>query len=112
MELKPTNMYVLLKSKQKINDEQFQHHDTFKLPSMCRVTMLNIENDSDDTNHICCKNLLIYDSEVETIAKRETSNTEPNLNEIESFSSHYECDVFIKGFKNQLVKGQSIWSPK
>lgn len=111
MELKPTNMHVLLKSKQKISDEHFQQHDTFKLPSMCRVTMLNIVNDSDDNHHNCCQNLLVYDDvEETTLTIGEKSKTATNSIESELSSKFYECDVLIKGFKNMLVKGQSIWT--
>lgn len=80
---------------------------------MCRVTMLNIENETDDTNHNCCQNLLVYDAVKKSASTKDNdAKTETNLSENELFSRFYECDVFIKGLKNQLIKGQSIWNNK
>lgn len=123
-ELKPTNMYVMLKSKVHIGEEYFQQHDSFKLPSTCRTTVLNVENHSDEMALKCCQNLVVYDDMEEstnsadfTIEKTEDSNygeISKNGHVTQVASSNdlkfYECNIVVKGFKNQLVKGKSIWT--
>lgn len=124
-------MHILLKSKQRITDEYFRQHDTIRLPSACRTTMMNIENDSDESQLNCCQHLMVYDDMAELLKgklcvsldendstnsqiqqysdklhDRSTNDTDTN----ETCSKYYECSIIVKGFKNQLVKGQSIWT--
>lgn len=121
-------MYVVLKSKHNITDDCFHRYDGFRLPSMCRTTLLNVENHLDEMSLKCCQNLVIFDdteelenttdSTTKTIAESINAETE-NFNRTNSDAEKsttsndlkfYECNIIVKGFKNQLVKGQSIWT--
>lgn len=90
--------------------DQFKNHTGFKLPASCRITSINIQNDFNIMDVNCCQNLHIFNDSA--IAKMEKSKTESRIN-IEKCSfdcnSFYECKIVVKGFKDQLVKGQSIW---
>lgn len=92
--------------------------------------MMNIENDSDDSRLNCCQRLAVYDDMVHLINDKlsvsigdniGTSNRTDQQNTInihgtddmsasDTGSKYYECAVIVKGFKNQLIKGQSIWT--
>lgn len=151
-------MFVFLKPKHIIDiehhiDNKFQRHDHFKLPSHCRITMLNIKNDLSKISLNCCQKLCIFDdfdelininssdtsektdqmqhketeitkcavqieSESETIKCSATSfssdfqstTTQRDPNHPNStISSFYECNISVKGFKDRLIKGKSIW---
>lgn len=119
-ELKLTSMYVFLKPKYKPNDgtfatsEHFEWRDRFELPANCRITVLNIENIKQTTDDNCCKNLNIFN---DTMKIGEKISTEVNAahmmaieNEQHSINGFYECKISIKGFRDQLIKGKSIWT--
>lgn len=112
-------MYVVLKPKFGWNTmgEQFKSHNSLKLPASCRITHINIQNDFNIINLNCCQNLNIFndistlnDSTAENIKKSKTEskiNTEKDCTS--DCNNFYECKIIVKGFKDQLVKGQSIW---
>lgn len=134
-------MYLFMKPKNRIEhtiDDQFHRHECFKLPTMCRITMLNIENDSDTMTTNCCRNLSIFDDfqllnssdAIETNSTEMTDNNQTettcdkndsmpakcsdlkNIIKTDAISDFFECKVTIKGFRDQLIKGQSIWMIK
>lgn len=113
-------MYVFLKPKYKPSDgdfaisEHFEWRDRFELPANCRITVLNIENIKQTTDDNCCKNLNIF-NDAEKIGEK--ISTEVNAaqltaieNEMHSINGFYECKISIKGFRDQLIKGKSIWT--
>lgn len=115
-ELKLTSMYLFLKPKYKPNDgaleidEHFEWRDRFELPANCRITVLNIENVNRTTDDNCCKNLNVFNDA--TGIGEKISNESPLVldGEMHSITGFYECKVSIKGFKDQLIKGKSIWT--
>lgn len=118
-ELRPTNMYVVLKPKFGRNTigEEFKSHAGFKLPASCRITHINIQTDFNVADLNCCQNLNIFSdikasNDANTTANMQTSETESKI-DMDKFPSNYnnfyECKIVVKGFKDQLVKGQSIW---
>lgn len=140
-DLKPTNMYVFLKPKQALHDpfgDQFERHDEFRLPAMCRTTMLNIRNDSNAAATNCCQDLLVFDDDLKPMnqSNNETNKTDlicestedsrlpnnhenvPKNGEMDFASekslrnSFFECKISVKGFKDQRIKGKSIWVHK
>lgn len=112
-------MYVVLKPKFGWNTmgDQFKSHTGLKLPASCRITHINIQNDFNIINLNCCQNLNIFNdintsNENNTVVNMKKSKTESKI-DIEECPSDcnnfYECKIVVKGFKDQLVKGQSIW---
>lgn len=119
-ELKLTSMYVFLKPKYKpsyddfATSEHFEWRDRFELPANCRITVLNIENTNQSTDENCCKNLNVFNDALE-IGERiltEVNAAPPTAieNEMHTINGFYECKISIKGFKDQLIKGKSIWT--
>lgn len=115
-ELRPTNMYVVLKPKLDSNTmgEQFKSHSNLRLPASCRITHINIQNDFNVIDLNCCQNLNIFNDIYTSNDNNAIENLKkPKTDKIEDFSSDcnsfYECKIVVKGFKDQLVKGQSIW---
>lgn len=113
-------MYVFLKPKHKPNDdaieigEHFEWRDRFELPANCRITVLNIENENRTTDENCCKNLNVFNDATE-IGEKISNNVNVKHstmtdNEMHSINGFYECKISIKGFKDQLIKGKSIWT--
>lgn len=130
-DLKPTNMFVLLKTKEKLADgmmENFQCHDYLRLPTQCRITRFDIRNNSNDSKSNCCRNISIFNESIsaenatvnhanelpETIPKAngftvKNATNESNLSIVEKDELLYECKISIKGFRDQLNNGTSIW---
>lgn len=123
-------MYVVLKPKYGWNTigEHFKSHTGLKLPASCRITHINIQNDFKIMDLNCCRNLNIFNDvnksngtnskdirnsdKIECDEERE-SKTEPESNVVRCPSdcnNFYECKIIVKGFKDQLIKGQSIWT--
>lgn len=120
-------MYVILKPKCGISSigEEFVGHSSFKFPTSCRTTCINIQNDPMDMSTNCCRGLNIFsdnesvqfglyapkssDNSVRDCKSHELKNGigKENLSSIPRF---YECNIVVKGFKDQLIKGQSIWA--
>lgn len=116
-------MYLFLKPKHPPFDgvfdigEHFEWRDRFELPANCRITVLNIENMNRTTDDNCCKNLNIFNDASEIAEK--IPNGKPSTgesvalvpeNEMHSINGFYECKISIKGFKDQLIRGRSIWA--
>lgn len=118
-ELRPTNMYVVLKPKiggKRMGDQFIDRHGNLKLPASCRITHINIQNDLDTINLNCCQNLNIFNdmSTPNHATNLKKSKTETKIDSEDcpcpsDCASFYECKIVVKGFKDQLVKGQSIW---
>lgn len=112
-------MYVVLKPKFGSNTmgDQFKSHDNLKLPASCRITHINIQNDLHVIDLNCCRNLNIFNDintpngkTIENIKKSTKTETKINLKDCPSdCNNFYECKIIVKGFKDQLIKGQSIW---
>lgn len=119
-------MFVILKPKNGISSigNEFVGHSNFKFPTSCRTTHINIGNEPMDMPSNCCRGLNIFsDNESSSYApiasgtsgkmgncnNRELKNGigKENLSSIPRF---YECNIVVKGFKDQLIKGQSIWA--
>lgn len=121
-------MYVFLKPRNGSDydfGDQFQQHNILKLSTSCRTTLLNIQNDSEKVNMNCCRQLNIFnDTEVLIEAKTndlfvDYASEKARNGSIQSAkeeklcnvnSSLYECTIVVKGFKDQMIKGKSIWS--
>lgn len=109
-------MYIALKPKFGWNTmgDQFKSHSGLKLPASCRITHINIQNDFNTIDLNCCQNLNIFNdiNMSNAVANMKKSKTESKINNAECSSdcnNFYECKIIVKGFKDQLVKGQSIW---
>lgn len=123
-------MYVVLKPKygwNTIGDQFTSHTGPFRLPASCRRTHINIQNDFKIMDLNCCQNINIFND----VNAANDNNAMDNLNwncseskkqESETASKiktqkcssdcdcyYYECKIIVKGFKDQLIKGQSIW---
>lgn len=114
-DLKPTNMFVFIKPKCPDtfpSDVKFIRRDFGILPlSTCRTTILNINNPTENLSINCCKNLNVYSDAphvnlIETITDENKVIDSAHANA----SIYYECNVSVKGFKDQLIKGKSIWT--
>lgn len=112
-------MFVVLKPKHGWNmiGDQFKSHNGFKLPASCRTTHINIQNDFNIMNLNCCQNLNIFqdtnitfnDSAIANLQKLKTESEIASEKGPSDCDGFYECKIVVKGFKDQLVKGQSIW---
>lgn len=120
-------MYLILKPK--CNEipfaDGFKNYSSIKFPASCRTTRINILNDSVNVASNCCRGLSIFNdndisnnvpvkSEVHENIENSTTNGCNDGTEEESRSSahdsFYECNVVVKGFRDHLIKGQSIWT--
>lgn len=127
-ELKPTNMFVLLKTKEKIAEdmiEDFQCHDYLRLPTQCRITRFDIRNNSNGSKSNCCRDISIFNESSSTVANhmnKSSSESTPNVNVVAENATNestvstmekgellYECKISVKGFRDQLNNGTSIW---
>lgn len=112
--LKPMNMYIFLKPRPGHNfgdDELFEPRDQFTLPTNCRAMTLNIENDCSNLDLNCCRNISVFTENgtahvPSANGDNDSHETDPSS---ENESTFYQCKFYVKGFKDQLVKGQSIW---
>lgn len=114
-------MFIFLKSKREINSHEIhvdlEAHEEFRLPSNCRTTMINIGNDMSKTALNCCRDLNIFSEDDSLITSATTETIETAQRETEDHNNQsttitnyfYECKVSVRGFKDQLVKGKSIW---
>lgn len=127
-------MYILLKTTHKIDESMaanFQRLDYFQLPTLCRITKLNIQNDSNNLNVNCCRDLSIFNDATSnghkingtTFNRNECNGTEHKnhfndngtssdsntFNKIDTNEFLYECKISIKGFRDQLINGKTIW---
>lgn len=116
-------MHVFLKPKNGADFEfgdQFQHHSRLKLSTSCRQTLFSIQSDS-RLNKNCCRKLHIFNDIGSNKVKSEDSSTNNERvhkdyiqNKKDKMSStktdFYECKIVVKGFKDQLIKGRSIWT--
>lgn len=127
-ELKPTNMFILMKTKEKLAEgmmEDFQCLDYLRLPTQCRVTRLDIRNNSNGSKSNCCHNISIFNESISvanTTVNHINESTEMKPNENGSIQTNesnfsimekgellYACKISVKGFRDQLNNGTSIW---
>lgn len=119
-------MFVLLKTTGQMNEtmaDSFQRLDYLRLPNLCRITKFDIQNNSNELNSNCCKDLFIFtdtctDTNVSIEVPNEVTNAVNsndkstknndffNINDNEFL---YECKISVKGFRDQLNNGKSIW---
>lgn len=112
-----------------IDLEHFVKLENYELPlHSCKTTVFNLRNISEEQYTNCCQNLIVYrdlssidicnpQSDMEnatTKVTRTDSGTIENrtLNVYNNLVEHhvwYELNTFVKGFKDVLVKGKSIW---
>lgn len=112
--LKPMNMYIFLKPRPGHNfgnDELFESRDQFTLPTNCRAMTLNIENDCSNLDLNCCRNISVFTENGTARVPSANGDNDPHETDpsSENESTFYQCKFYVKGFKDQLVKGQSIW---
>lgn len=118
--LATTNVYVLLKSKSSADfaSEHFDCKDSFYLPGNCRSVILNLVNATDtstETKENCCNELVVF-SEFDNIAittRRDVvdgNRSDERTLELCNKDVWYESSIFLKGYKDVLVKGKSIWT--
>lgn len=119
-------MFVLLNPKVKstVPDDSFQLIDDFQLPRSCKTVILNLSNNSDSIKTNCCEHLVVYDDLLadydnlkvtdDKIVSMEGDNKNMDEMSVESDDIHesvwYNSTVFVRGFKDVLVKGKSIWN--
>lgn len=100
-------------------EDQFEQRENFSLPHNCRTTILNIESGSGNLSLNCCRDLDIFSDGQNQFSSTNHSDADEGVDEsikeeqtiddsvhIEIF---FECKLFVKGFKDQLVKGNSVW---
>lgn len=114
-DLRHTNMFVLI---HKRDDSSSNVNDLFRksnffIPNKCRKFILNIQNKTDDmsdeTTPDCCRYMNVYNelNNLNIVVPKELSDTdERKANEKYAW---FESNIVVKGFKDVLVKGKSIW---
>lgn len=117
-------MHLFLKPRNGANFEfgdQFQHHSHLKLSTSCRQTLFSIQSDS-RLNENCCRKLHIFNDIGSNKVKSEDSSTnnervqkdyirnKEDTAKCITKTDFYECKIVVKGFKDQLIKGKSIWT--
>lgn len=122
--LSATNVYVLLKStKSSAADfdasEHFHCKDSFYLPNNCKTIILNLVNATEPSKlnkENCCIDLVVF-SEFDNIvisSRRDSFDGNCDVAEPPSVLCEkdvwYESSIFLKGYKDVLVKGNSIWT--
>lgn len=108
-------MHVFLKPRNGADFEfgdQFQHHSHLKLSTSCRQTLFSIQSDS-RLNENCCRKLHIFNDIGSNKVKSEVQkdyiqNIKDKISSTKT--DFYECKIVVKGFKDQLIKGKSIWT--
>lgn len=127
--LNTTNMFVLLnpKVRPQVSDDLFQLNEDFRLPRSCKTVVLNLQNISDSIQTNCCDHLVVYDDSdlladydnlkvtddklASTEADEDKTVDGRNVQSIDiNESDWYNSTVFVRGFKDVLVKGKSIWN--
>lgn len=118
---KPTNMFVFLRPKSGLEHDlsgQFIRHTNLKLASSCRITLFNIQNDAGNSRGNRFDQLDIFndanDIHVSSInniqsTQQKSENKTQYLNHLNTENVFYECNIILKGFKDKMVKGKSIW---
>lgn len=115
-DLKVTNMFVLLKPRDletfSYDDNHLTRRDNFAFSANCRTTIFNIENHDENISLNCCRDLDIYSESVETSASTASQDDSGENASAKTTNdlTFYECKVFVKGFKEQSIKGRSVWS--
>lgn len=117
-------MFVLLNPKAKAlppDDDSFQLIEDFRLPRSCKTVVLNLQNTTKSTLLNCCEHLIVYDDllteynnlkvtdEIAVFlndSDNDRNNGTDDINETIWFNS----TVFVRGFKDELVRGKSIWN--
>lgn len=121
-------MFVLLNPKVKPTqpDEMFQLLEDFRLPRSCKTVILNLKNNSDSIKTNCYENLVVYDdlhllADYENLTvtddkvvaidvdEKTVDERDVDLNDINE-AVWYNSGIFVRGFKDVLVKGKSIWN--
>lgn len=122
-------MFVLLNPTVKpppVSDDLFQLNEDFRLPRSCKTVVLNLQNISDSIKTNCCDHLVVYD-DTDLLADYDNLKVTDDelapadkINAADVRSEHYSRDVnesvwynstvFVRGFKDVLVRGKSIWN--
>lgn len=90
-----TNVFILFKLPRQLDeDANLIELRNFKLPRSCRERLIRIRNSSD---------FKIFE-EFQDISLSEKPSAKDDDDEI-----WYQSKIFVKGFKDVLVDGQSIW---
>uniref|UniRef100_A0A1B0DA30 Uncharacterized protein n=1 Tax=Phlebotomus papatasi TaxID=29031 RepID=A0A1B0DA30_PHLPP len=104
-QLLPTNMYLMLKidESKTISQgflEMFTKNEDFTIPGRCPVSKITIQNNLSES---AMGNRFLDLSFLGDVLHRSPEKKTENC-------QWYECDVSVKGFKDVLVKGKSIWN--
>ncbi len=119
-------MFVLLHPKVKPpeTDDLFQLSEDFRLPRSCKTVILNLQNTAASIKTNCCEHLVVYDDlladydnlkvtddKIDLVEVDDEKATERN-NDLSGINAvaWYNSTVFVRGFKDVLVKGKSIWN--
>lgn len=129
--LTPTNTYLeleildndncLLKSNNSTTHSQIFPKDFSPLPASCKDIHLHlmIKNSAatDNKNLKCCKELQVFDDfkalnlQCNDDEKGDTATDDSKYNPLDNaISSWWEAETVVRGFKDQPIKGFSIWS--
>lgn len=104
-----------------IDLEHFVKLEDYELPlHSCKTTVFNLRNVSEQEHTNCCQDLIVYkdlsnfDITQSNIGNTTTKVTKPETGTTENYDNlenrvWYEMNTFVKGFKDVLVKGKSIW---
>uniref|UniRef100_A0A1B0CG24 Uncharacterized protein n=1 Tax=Lutzomyia longipalpis TaxID=7200 RepID=A0A1B0CG24_LUTLO len=100
----PTNMFCQFKIAQipegSVFEENYERKDLWSIPGMCHTTKIILENTlPDSAMRNCCGNLRIHGDSTPWAVKQEPKPGE-----------WYSLRRTIKGFKEAIVKGKSIWN--
>lgn len=112
-----TNVFVLLQPKSTtFTSDNFHYKESFQLPVNCKKIILNLinssNNDNMENNKNCCNDLIVY-NEFENIKisnELSSNDIEKNCKEMANDDRWYESNIFIRGYKDVLVKGKNIWT--
>lgn len=109
--------------------EYFSQHDEFTLPIRnCRKAVFNLVNEitsstTSSTGGKCCQKMIVYkdmsnlnisaDSNAAKLKSPQNSEacsrSDDDADIAENNRIWYELNIFVKGFKDVMVKGKTIW---
>lgn len=100
-------------------NDLFIKNEMFSMPKNCKTTIFNIRNNSINNFSNCCHDLIIFKdlrnlqiNQTESVECNELKNDDAEMKTDEQNDDNYcwyESIVRVKGFKDVLVKGKSIW---
>ncbi|XP_055529897.1 uncharacterized protein LOC129721405 [Wyeomyia smithii] len=116
----PTNTFLLLNLSPIFTElseedvENWQMIDDYSLPNSCQKYIINLFNQSTNSKQLhCCKEMEVFNDQVKDlgIAKQRSQVFNQETLGSTSGKTWFQIGNGLKGLKNNLIKGKSIWHP-